>query len=89
MSSLFTGQIMPVAFNFPPERLGVLQRSFCDAAGINQNQAIFSLLGTTYGGNRQTTFQLPNLQSSSRCTPAGVTRLGETSGAESVTLNIS
>ncbi len=59
MSSPFLGQIIPVAFNFPPKNW-----AFCNGQtlAINQNQALFALLGTTYGGNGQTTFQLPNLQ---------------------------
>jgi microcystin-dependent protein len=46
-------------FNFPPKGW-----SFCNGQvlPINQNQALFALLGTTYGGNGQTTFALPNLQ---------------------------
>jgi microcystin-dependent protein len=48
-----------MSFNFPPK--GWAQ---CDGQlmPINQNQALFSLLGTTYGGNGQTTFALPNLR---------------------------
>lgn len=58
MSEPFLGEIRYVAFNFPP-------RGWAECRGqlmqINQNQALFSLLGTTYGGNGQTTFALPNL----------------------------
>jgi microcystin-dependent protein len=59
MSTPYLGQITMMAFNFPPR--GWAQ---CDGQllPINQNQALFSLLGTTYGGNGQTTFALPNLQ---------------------------
>jgi microcystin-dependent protein len=56
---------------------------------INQNQALFSLLGTTYGGNGQTNFALPNLQG---CVPqhegSGHT-LGEKAGEQAHTLTIS
>ena len=61
---------------------------------IQQNQALFSLLGTTYGGNGQTTFLLPDLRGRSPMsfgTGPGLTPrvLGETSGSESVTLTTS
>lgn len=53
------GDVVPVAFNFCP-------RGTLDAAGqllpINQNQALFSILGTTYGGDGRTTFALPDLR---------------------------
>lgn len=55
----FLGQVVWTAFSFCP-------KGFAPANGqllpINQNQGIFSLLGTTYGGNGQTTFALPNIQ---------------------------
>jgi microcystin-dependent protein len=54
----FIGQIMPTGFNFCP-------RGFAQASGqllpIAQNTALFSLLGTTFGGDGRTTFALPNL----------------------------
>jgi microcystin-dependent protein len=55
----FIGQIQAFGFNFPPRGW-----AFCNGQilPIAQNQALFSLLGTTYGGNGQTTFALPNLQ---------------------------
>jgi microcystin-dependent protein len=55
----FIGEIKFVAFNFAP-------KGWAPCAGqllpINQNQALFALLGTTYGGNGQTTFALPDLR---------------------------
>src|SRR5947209_1828780 len=59
MSEPFLSEIKLVSFNFPPKGW-----SFCNGQllPINQNQALFSLLGTTYGGNGQTNFALPNLQ---------------------------
>src|SRR5271167_3236732 len=59
---------------------------------INQNQALFSILGTTYGGNGTTTFALPNLQGRAAVgvgTGLGLptVTLGETFGSPSVTLN--
>lgn len=59
MAQPFLGEIKIVSFNFPPKGW-----AFCNGQllPINQNQALFSLFGTTYGGNGQTTFALPNLQ---------------------------
>lgn len=60
MSQPFVGQIMMAGFNFAPKGF-----AFCDGRllGIAQNQALFSLLGTTYGGDGITTFALPDLRS--------------------------
>jgi len=59
MSEPFIGEIRLVAFGYPPKGW-----AFCNGQllPINQNQALFSLLGTTYGGNGQTTFALPDLR---------------------------
>jgi microcystin-dependent protein len=59
MTEPFIGEIKINSFNFPPKGW-----AFCNGQllPINQNQALFSLLGTTYGGNGQTNFALPNLQ---------------------------
>jgi microcystin-dependent protein len=61
---------------------------------IAQNQALFSILGTTYGGNGQTTFALPDLRGRTPVHPgqsAGTNNftLGQVSGAETITLTIS
>jgi microcystin-dependent protein len=60
MSEPFLGQVEVFSFNFPP-------KGWANCAGqllpINQNQALFALLGTTYGGNGQTNFGLPDLRS--------------------------
>jgi len=55
----FLGEIQLVAFNFAPQGW-----AFCNGQllSISQNTALFSLLGTTYGGDGVTTFALPNLQ---------------------------
>jgi microcystin-dependent protein len=55
---------------------------------INQNQPLFALLGTTYGGNGQTTFQLPNLQGRTPIHVGGGHHLGETGGASAHTLSV-
>lgn len=59
MSTPFLGEIKIVSFNFPPKGW-----TFCNGQimPIAQNQALFSLMGTTYGGNGQTTFALPDLR---------------------------
>lgn len=59
MSEPFLGEIRIMSFNYPPKGW-----AFCDGQtlSINQNQALFALLGTFYGGNGINTFQLPNLQ---------------------------
>lgn len=55
----FIGQIFPVAFDFAPRGW---MRCEGQLLSINQNTALFSLLGTTFGGNGQTTFALPDLR---------------------------
>ena len=88
MAEPFLGEIEAFAFNFAP-------RGWALCAGqvlpINQNTALFSLLGTTYGGNGTTTFQLPDLRG--RVANAfgqgqglGNYSLGQTGGQESHTL---
>jgi microcystin-dependent protein len=59
MSEPFLSEIRIVSFNFAPKGWALCNGQLLP---INQNQALFSLLGTTYGGNGQTTFALPNLQ---------------------------
>lgn len=59
MSEPFLGEIKVISFNFPPSGW-----AFCNGQllQINQNQALFSILGTTYGGDGRITFALPNFQ---------------------------
>jgi microcystin-dependent protein len=59
MSTPFLGEIKIMSFSFPPKGW-----AFCNGQllPINQNQALFALLGTMYGGNGMTNFALPNLQ---------------------------
>jgi microcystin-dependent protein len=83
MAEPFLSEIRLFSFNFPPKGW-----AFCNGQllPINQNQALFALLGTTYGGNGQTTFGLPNLQG---CVPIHAGNghgLGEKAGASSVTI---
>lgn len=88
MSEPFIGEIRPFSFNFAPRGWALCSGQILP---INQNQALFSLLGTTYGGNGQTTFALPNLNgrvaiSSGQGAGLSSHTLGEVSGTETVTL---
>lgn len=60
MAEPFLGQIQPFGFNFAPRGWAMCNGQLMSIA---QNTALFSLLGTTYGGDGQVTFALPNLQS--------------------------
>ena len=59
MGTPFLGEIKIVGFNFPPKNWAACNGQFLP---INQNQALFSLFGTMYGGNGQTTFALPDFR---------------------------
>jgi len=91
MSEPFIGEIRMVGFNFAPRGWAL-----CDGQllAIAQNTALFSLLGTTYGGDGRTTFGLPDLRSRVPMhagTGPGLTprQLGAKFGLETVTLNVS
>jgi microcystin-dependent protein len=88
MSEPFLGQIMLVPYNFAPRGW-----AFCNGQilPIAQNTALFSLLGTTYGGNGQTTFALPDLRgrvpiSSGQGPGLSDYDLGQVGGSETDTL---
>ena len=90
MSEPFLGQIQIWGGNFAPRGW-----AFCNGAllPIAQNTALFSILGTTYGGDGRTTFGLPNLTDRAPMHPGngpGLTsrRLGQTGGAATVTLTL-
>jgi microcystin-dependent protein len=59
MGTPFLAEIKIISWNFAPQGWAFCNGQFLP---INQNQALFSLLGTTYGGNGQTTFALPDLR---------------------------
>jgi len=59
MSQPFLGEIKIISWNFAPRNWAFCNGQFLP---INQNQALFSILGTTYGGNGQTTFALPDFR---------------------------
>lgn len=86
MSNPFLGELKLTAFGFPPKGW-----AFCNGQllPINQNQALFSLLGTTYGGNGQTTFALPDLRGRTPVHAGADVSLGERAGAEAVALGTS
>ena len=87
MSDPFLSEIRMMSFNFPPKGWALCNGQ---TMAINQNQALFSLLGTTYGGNGQTTFALPNLQGRVPTHMGGVGHfLGQAGGEQSHTLSIS
>lgn len=79
----FIGEIKIVAFNFPPKGWALCNGQLLPIA---QNQALFSILGTTYGGNGVTTFALPNLSGRVPVHAGTQTGLGQAGGAEIHTL---
>jgi microcystin-dependent protein len=85
MGTPFIGEIRPMSFNFAPSGWAT-----CDGQllAINQNQPLFSLLGTTYGGDGRTTFALPDLRGRLPVdSDGGAHSLGQRAGTETVTLN--
>ncbi|MGA3049801.1 MAG: tail fiber protein [Terracidiphilus sp.] len=88
MSEPFLGEIRTVGFNFAPTGWALCNGQ---TLSISQYTALFSLLGTTYGGNGTTTFNLPNLQSRvpiHQGQGAGLSPyvIGQNGGVENVTL---
>src|SRR5215813_2782585 len=85
MASPFLGEIKICSFSFPPTGW-----AFCDGQllPINQNQALFSLLVTYYGGNGQTTFALPDLRGRAPIHFGSGHTLGERGGEQAHTLSI-
>lgn len=88
MADPFVAEIRIFPFNFAPKGW-----AWCDGQvlPLAQNTALFSLLGTTYGGNGTSTFALPNLQGRAPMHPGqgpglSLHDLGETGGSETVTL---
>jgi microcystin-dependent protein len=91
MSDQFVAEIRIFPFNFPPTGW-----AFCDGQlmPISQNTALFSLLGTTYGGDGKSTFALPDMQDNAPMQPGqgqglSLRDLGEIGGAETVSLLVS
>src|SRR4029450_11956985 len=91
MSDPFVAEIRIFAGTFAPRGWALCNGQLLP---ISQNTALFSLLGTTYGGNGQTTYGLPELQGNAPLHPGqgqGLSPrdLGESSGVESITLLVS
>ncbi len=85
MSEPFLSEIKIVSFAQAPVGWALCNGQLLP---INQNQALFALLGTTYGGNGQTNFALPNLRGRVPIHFGGSHDLGEAAGSTSVTVNI-
>ena len=83
MSEPFLAEIKMVGFNFAPRGW-----AYCDGQllPINQNQSLYSLLGTTYGGDGRTSFALPELRGRTPIHKSGTHTLGNKIGAQTVTL---
>jgi microcystin-dependent protein len=86
MSEPFLSEIKLMSFNFSPKGWAMCNGQFLP---INQNQALFSLLGTTYGGDGRVTFALPDLRSRIPIHTGDGHTLGERGGQEAHTLTIS
>jgi microcystin-dependent protein len=86
MAEPFLSEIRIFSFNFPPRGWALCNGQLLP---INQNQALFSLLGTTYGGNGQTNFALPNLRGRVPIHVGAGHTLGEAAGEEAHTVTIS
>jgi microcystin-dependent protein len=86
MAEPFLSEIRIMSFGFPPKGWAL-----CDGQllPINQNQALFSLLGTTYGGDGRVNFGLPDLQGRTPIHMGGGHTLGERGGEQAHTLSIS
>lgn len=85
MAEPFLSEIRIFSFNFAPKGWALCNGQLLP---INQNQALFALLGTTYGGNGQTNFALPNLRGRASIHEGAGHTLGEAAGSSAVTINI-
>ena len=85
MAEPFLSEIRIFSFGFPPKGWAPCNGSLLP---INQNQALFSLLGTTYGGDGRTNFGLPNLQGNVPIHMGNGHTLGERGGEQAHTLSI-
>ncbi|HMQ01374.1 MAG TPA: tail fiber protein [Cyclobacteriaceae bacterium] len=85
MATPFLGEIKIVSFNFAPQGWALCNGQLLP---INQNQALFALFGTMYGGNGQTNFALPDLRSRVPIHVGNGHTQGERAGAETHTVNI-
>ena len=86
MAEPFLSEIRIFSFNFAPKGWALCNGQLLP---INQNQALFSLLGTTYGGDGRVTFGLPNLQGNAPIHVGSGHALGEKAGEQAHTLSMS
>jgi microcystin-dependent protein len=86
MAEPFLSEIRIMSFGFPPKGWALCNGQLLP---INQNQALFSLLGTTFGGDGRVNFGLPDLQSRAPIHVGGGHILGERGGEQAHTLSIS
>ena len=84
MAEPFLAEIRIMSFNFPPK-----EWAFCNGQllPINQNQPLFALFGTTYGGDGRVNFALPNLQGQTPIHIGGGFSQGQTGGEQNHTLS--
>ena len=85
MSEPFVGELKIGGWNFAPRGYAMCQGQLLP---ISQNTALFSLLGTFYGGNGTSNFQLPDLQGRAAMGMGNSAFIGEASGAETATINV-
>jgi microcystin-dependent protein len=86
MANPFVGEIRMGGWNFAPQGWGLCNGQLLS---ISQFEALFTLLGTTYGGDGQTTFGLPDLRGRVPVHQGPQSVMGQLSGSEEVTLNVS
>jgi microcystin-dependent protein len=86
MAEPFLSEIRIMSFGFPPKGWALCNGQLLP---INQNQALFALLGTTYGGDGRVNFALPNLQSRVPIHMGQGHTLGESGGEQAHTLSLS
>jgi microcystin-dependent protein len=86
MAEPFLSEIRMMSFGFPPKGWALCNGTLLP---INQNQALFSLLGTTYGGDGRVNFGLPDLQGRTPMHMGNGHTLGERGGEQAHTLSIS
>lgn len=85
MANPYLGEIRLVSFNFAPQGWAMCNGQLLP---INQNVALFNLIGTTYGGDGMSTFALPNLQGRVAMGISQSHSIGESAGTETETLTL-
>ena len=85
-SQPMVGEIRMFAGNYPPNGW-----AFCDGSliSISENDVLFTLIGTTYGGDGQTTFALPDFRGRAPISVSSGNSMGQMGGTETVTLTVS